>query len=259
MRYLLTIAMILIGLVGCSQNPEDSEPGYGYLTLEAFDNPPPEGVEEINLHILEVKIHSDVNGWVTLSEPDTVINFLDLVNGATVLLVDDSLLEGYYSQARLVLSDTNEIVIYDVAYPLTVPSGQQSGLKLNLDFDLHEGDLVELYVDFDISKAIVVSNNEYKLHPVFRVFKKNVSSSVSGMVSDTLGAGIAGALVEATSVDYSTGTLTDSIGEYMILLPSGTYDISASAASYSIVDTTYTGVLVDANSLDLAGFDFVLQ
>ena len=246
-------------IIGCSDdNPSDSTQGMARMSITAFDAPPPEGIEHLYLNIVEVSVHNEDNGWMVLSDIDTTIDFLELINGVSVNLVDDSVPSGFYSQLRLVVSDSNEIVVDSVSYPLTIPSGTQTGVKLNLDFNLNADEFVHLYVDFDVSKSVIVANNEFKLKPTYRVFKEDLSGTISGTVTDTLSNPIANVMVEAASTEYSTATLTDSLGAYMLILPTGSYDLSAMLDSTSVTDTTYIGVLLNAGD-SLSGYDFIVQ
>jgi len=254
---ILLFSLILLLVVGCSDNPAEPE-GQARLSITTFDTPPPAGVEHLYLNIIEVSAHHADNGWTTLADIDTTIDFLELVNGVTVNLFDDSVASGFYSQIRLLLSDTNTIVIDSVSYPLTIPSGTQTGVKLNLDEELSSGEFVSLMVDFDISKSVIVANGQYKLKPTYNLFKENQSGTISGVVTDTLLAPIFNAMVEATSTTYSTSTLTDSNGVYMLILPIGSYDLSATLDSTSVTDTSYSAVTLNSSD-SLSGYNFIIQ
>ncbi len=261
MKRLMLILMMMLLFVGCSDNSTDSSgASTGRLVIELFDSPPPPDVEKIYLTITDVRVHNTGSGWLTIVEPDTTFDFLELVNGVTAVLADVELPVGKYTQLRLVVADTNEIVIDGVSYPLIVPSGTETGVKLNLGFTLEPDQLVEIYVDFDASKSITWNPDRYLLRPSFRAFAKVVSAVVSGVVRDELDAGIANALVTAVSTEDSASTLTDNLGQYRLVLRQGIYDISASASGYSTADTTYTGVEVDADlAAEMVGYDFVLK
>jgi len=259
MKRLTFFLVILVLIGGCGKGPtEEGAAGYGRIKLEAFDAPPPSGVEHIYLTIREVSVHKEGGGWVTLAEPNTTYDFLELINGATAALVDTTLEPGHYTQMRLVLADENEIVVDGETHILFVPSGVQTGVKLNLDFAVEEDELIEIMVDFDASKSITRTPKRYLLRPTFRAFKKVLSGTVSGTVKDAAGVGIPNALVEAITPNDTVSTVTDSTGAYKLILLEGTYDLKASAEGYTTADTTYTGVEVGAGA-DLTGYDFVLQ
>ena len=254
---LCSILLVAIVAIGCSDNPAKPE-GQGRLSLTAFDAPAPEGIEHLYIHIVEISAHHEDNGWMTLADIDTTIDFLELVNGITINLFDDSIPSGYYSQIRLLLNDSNTIVVDSVTYPLTIPSGTQTGIKLNLDEQVSPGEFVSLMVDFDLSKSVIVANNNYKLKPTYNMFKEDVSGMISGMVTDTLGAPVNNVMIDAVSSMYSTSTITDSSGNYLLILPVGVYSLSAQLDSTSIVDTTYTDINLMASD-SLTGYNFIIQ
>jgi len=257
---LFLIALLAVAIIaGCGGNSTDQN-STGRLVIEAFDAPLPGDVDSINLTIEEVTVHHTEDGWLTVAEPDTTYDSLQLVNGATVVLADVSLASGRYNQMRLILADSNTIVIDGVSYPLTVPSGTQSGVKLHGDFDIVENQVYELYIDFDASHSITHASDKYILKPSFKAFKKSLSAMLSGTVKDIIGLPIENATVAAITDSDTSGTVTGSDGAYTLILLEGTYDISASADGYSTSDTTYTGVHVDPDSADvMTGYDFRLQ
>lgn len=258
---ILSASLILVlGIIfGCSDKTlTENGSNTGRLVITAFDAPPPEGIEHLFLNVVEVSAHHEDQGWLTLNNVDTTIDFLELINGVTVVLVDDTVPSGYYSQLRLVLSDTNQIVVNDITHPLTVPSGTQTGVKLNLDFEINNDEFVNLYIDFDVSKSVVVANESFKLKPTYRVFKEDISGTISGNVTDTLENPLENVVIEATGLSYSTSTLTDEFGNYLLTLPFGLYEISAALDANSAADTTYTGIALSAGD-NLTGFDFVIK
>ena len=257
-RALFLFAMGLL-MFGCTDGPTAPE-GYGSIMVVAFDAPPPPNVQNIFLRIEEVSVHKSGAGWVTLAEPDTTYDFLDLINGTTAVIADTALEAGDYTQLRLILADSNTIVVDGVTHPLVVPSGEETGVKLNLNFTVLQDELIEIYVDFDAGKSVRHNANGYTLQPTFKTFKSVLSGTVAGAVRDTLGVGILHAAVEAVNAatNDTTTTLTDSTGAYQLVLLEGTYDITASAQGYAISDTAYAGVYVQAMA-DLLEYDFVMQ
>jgi len=141
-----------------------------------------------------------------------------------------------------------------------VPSGTQSGLKLNLHFSIGEGELVRIYVDFHAARSVKrqPQRGRYSMRPTFRAYKEMLSGSLSGAVSDINGATIPNALVQAVAGTDTSATLTGADGAYPLVLLEGTYDLSASAQGYTTADTTYTGLEPRAGD-GLAGYDFVLS
>ena len=255
MKGLMPFLAFIVLILGCESL--EKTPGYGRIKIDVFDSPPPSGVEHIYLTISEVNVHKSGEDWMTLAEPNATYDFLELINGATGVLVDDILETGHYTQLRLVVAETNEVVIDGETHSLRVPSGEQTGVKLNLDFTVEEDELIEIYVDFDASRSITWTSKNYLLHPTFKAFKKVISGTVSGMAKDSAGVGIANALVEATGSSDTIATLTDSTGAYKLVVLNGTYDIASSADGFAKADTAYAGIELQAEA-HLTGYDFVL-
>ena len=69
---------------------------------------------------------------------------MQLANGATALLGEAGLAPGHYTQIRLLLIDSCQVVAEGESYPLYIPSGSESGIKLNHQFEIEAGKLYEL-------------------------------------------------------------------------------------------------------------------
>jgi hypothetical protein len=99
------------------------------------------------------------------------IDLLQQTGGASFLLLDKVVLvAGRVNWVRLQLTDpAGRITLSDGEHDLTVPSGNQTGLKLNRGFEVPAGGEVKIYIDFDVRKSIVFANDEYKLKPTLRL------------------------------------------------------------------------------------------
>ena len=102
------IILMTLPFISCSNGGYTEGPSTGTLELSLMDSPNP--YQAIYVTIEEVRVHHDVDGWVTLSELDLnlpqTINLLDLVNGAMAYLGSTELATGHYSQIRLILEDS---------------------------------------------------------------------------------------------------------------------------------------------------------
>lgn len=137
-------------------------------------------IEAVYIDVLRVVINNteDVDsGWQTLSdheEDGLIINLMDLTDGFETLVDIAELEEGFYPQMRLVLSDENRIRIEDEddEADLKVPSGQQSGFKINLGLDVEAGQEYTIMLNFDAEQSIVQTgppnNPGFILKPVLR-------------------------------------------------------------------------------------------
>ena len=158
---------------------------------------------------------------------------------------------GHYTQIRLKLGAGSNVVVDGVTYPLTVPSGLQSGYKLVGEFDVPAGGLVELALDFDAARSVhQTGNGRYMLKPTVRVMPTYDVGGIRGtIVPDSTAAwvyAISGTDTIATSMPALDGSFA------IMLLKAGTYDVAIHPeAGYR--DTTLAGVLVTAQSITELG------
>jgi len=109
------------------------------------------------------------------------------------LLADQTLEAGHYNWMRLkVLSSDTEMDSYielddGSQYPLYVPSGDQTGLKLNQGFDIADGGAISFTIDFDLRRSVLFPNKKseaYKLKPTLRIIENENVGHITGMVGN---------------------------------------------------------------------------
>jgi hypothetical protein len=143
----------------------------------------PGDYEIVNIDIQAVEVHSDNGGWMSLETNVDVYDLLTLTNGAETVIANDDLPAGKVSQLRLILGDNNSVVVDNESYPLTVPSGSESGLKLQIHADLTEGITYSVLLDFDAAKSIVAtSSGSYILKPVIKAITEAQDGAIQGSV-----------------------------------------------------------------------------
>lgn len=147
----------------------------GRMTVKMTDAP---GLyNEVNVEVTAVEVHYDdtsaaANGWVTLQTNAGVYDLLKLQDSVTAILADSvSLPAGKITQMRLILGTDNNVMLLDSTYAdLRLTSQANTGLKLNLNTEIEPNKDVEVLIDFDASKSIVVKGNgELQLKPVIKV------------------------------------------------------------------------------------------
>jgi len=226
-REILSIAVLGTFLAACSSGTTSTAPAT--MNVRLVDDPSP-GYEEVNIDVQTVLIKGD-GDWVTLGNPNVVVNLLALTGGVYETLVDGATLPaGHYGQMRLVLGPNNTVKPKGgTIQPLKVPSGQQSGVKLSVNFDVQAGTTADVFIDFDAHKSIFVhqagASNKYILRPTVRAFDKLVTGSISGTLSNASGTLPQGVDVFAETVGTNGPTIvrsavTDAAGHYFLdLLP----------------------------------------
>lgn len=248
-------------MFSCSDSTSP-ETGQGQLKITLVDAPA--GYDEVTIVVTRVEVHkssADSNsGWFVMNNNTATYDLLTLRNGASVVLGNSLLDAGSYSQLRLIIGAGSNVVVDGVVYPLEIPSGEQAGVKLNHAFDIQEGLVYELTLDFDAERSIVLTGNgKYKLKPVIRVVPMVISGTISGKILplDAL------ASVYAISGNDTISNAMPEIlnGSFMLMaLTQGTYDVEVSSGNAAYNDTTIANVVVTAKqNTDLGTINLSLK
>lgn len=168
----LLIAIMLVFAaatwVACSKSANDSNANT-QLKIRLTDNP--YNATEVNVDIQKVRVNfrDDSTGWKDLNTHAGIYNLLALQNGVDTLLAYDTVPAGILKEIRFVLGSRNSIKIDSTVYPLTIPSGSESGLKIKLSKQLH-AQLDSVVIDFDAALSILKTGaGDYKLKPVLKI------------------------------------------------------------------------------------------
>ncbi|NCI47011.1 DUF4382 domain-containing protein [Sediminibacterium soli] len=248
------IAFVLTGFLSvllwsCSKN-ENSGAAGGTASMKVYLVDGPAAYDRVYLDIqsVQVKVSSDASedGWQTLKLGRAgIYNLLDFKNGIDTLLGSITLPAGNVGQLRLVLGTNNSVVINGVAYPLTTPSAQQSGLKLNINATLIAGVDYKIWIDFDAARSIVqTGSGSYILKPVIRPFTVATSGGIKGFTLPVAAKGWVFAIQNAADTISSTPA-DAATGAFLLRgLPAATYKLGFRATAGSYRDTTISNVVV---------------
>jgi hypothetical protein len=197
-------------------------------TLKIFLTDSPAAFEAVNITFSEVSAHLD-NQWLTVRGDTVTVDLLEWNNGNSIILGEAELPTGHYSQIRLMIQAA-EVIVDGQIFPLTVPSGAQTGLKMGPEFTLNAGTTYELVVDFDVARSIVVTGpkhdpHSYKLKPHLRCVPRAISGSISATVTNPEHLPIAYALQNSDTI---TSAIVDTFSGYFQLsfLLEGSYTVS---------------------------------
>lgn len=165
-RLLIISATMLLAITSCQKdNKSDST----HLKIRMTDNPYQASAVNVDIKEVNVKLNNDSSGWTQLETHAGIYNLLDLQNGIDTLLAQGVVPTGTLKEVRLVLGSENSIKIGDDVYPLTIPSGAESGLKIKLNKILNAS-LDSLLIDFDAALSILQEGTgDYKLKPVLKI------------------------------------------------------------------------------------------
>jgi hypothetical protein len=171
----VAVAM-LFALVGCSSDPSGGGMT-GRIDVRLVDAPS-DTVTSIVVTVTKVDAHVASAGWVTLANTTQTIDLLKLQGGTWASLGVTQFPAGHVTQVRLYVTDAgpNYVVTPDgVQHPLTVPSGDESGIKIIGGFDVAACETGNITLDFDGHNSIFThpvgtgAGDEWILRPVIKL------------------------------------------------------------------------------------------
>jgi hypothetical protein len=217
-------------LVSCSKNEK------AVLNIRLTDAPADYQAVYVDVQKVLVNAGDDENsGWIELETTPGIYNLLDYTAGNSVLIATAPLDVPAIRQIRLVLGDSNSVMIDSVEYPLDTPSAQQSGLKLKVNQSFSEGVEYTAILDFDASKSIVSAGNSGKfiLKPVIRLFFEANTGSIKGSVEPASEKVLV--QVPLDSNDTISTYSDETSGVFLVPgVPAGTYKVILTTASGSL-------------------------
>jgi len=228
-KYLIAVLLGAVGIFAGSMTSCNRDNGMGRLQVKLMDAPSPYDFDAIYLDVTGVEVNIESEGaegkWFVLSTGAGVYNIMSLVNGSDVLLANAELPAGQLKQVRLILGDGNTIIVEGISHRLVIPSGDESGLKINVNETIGEGDELTLMLDFDAAHSInVQGNGGYHLKPVLRGVILERTGSIHAIVAPVDGS----VAVFASNGTTSFSTYAEPETDQFLLrgLPPGTYSVS---------------------------------
>ena len=106
----MTILIVMVALLAaCTQGPATNE---GRAVFTITDAAADMGaVSEVHVTVEQVRVHSETQGWVTVSDEQQTYDLLELkAENSHALLADANLTADTYNQLRL---DVSEVIVVD--------------------------------------------------------------------------------------------------------------------------------------------------
>ncbi len=207
-----TLAFATLGgvlmLAGCSGGSSGSFPGTGSVSLAVSDAPVRDARQVcIEFSEAEFKKAGSDNQVVTFDPPAKIDLLAYQGMNAAPLLLDETLEAGEYQWVRLAVNaprggnggagagdDDTEcrglgsyvVTELGAVQGLYIPSGAESGLKLNRGFTLPVGGHADFVAEFDLMKSVHAPEGldpDYIMRPTVRLLDRTETGSISGEVS----------------------------------------------------------------------------
>lgn len=242
------VALSAILFAGCSM---DVQTGTG--TLKVLLHDAPADYEAVNIFVERVEINNTEGdeGWQVISEPNQSYDILQLTNGNFELLADVELEPGFYPQIRLIVSrDENSVVVDGETRGLFIPSGAQTGVKINVDAEIREGIEYTILLDFDAERSVVKTGQApfpgFLLKPVIRASNRAETGNIAGVVTPFEARAAVFAIVGDDTL--STTYADETNGEFMLVgLEQGSYTVSAAPREDGYETKTLDDVAVEVD------------
>lgn len=185
----LGAAVVAAGTIAACSGDSVTGQGNSRLIVRLTDAPLTDSVESVDMHIVRIEARTEAadsaasdsltadaataskGGWVTIAEPDKVIDILKLQDDTTTVGDVQIGSSTEFRAIRLILDPSKSSVTLKGGQKLTgtsspgivFPSGSRSGIKVFIqepDSAVAMGDsTTTLVVDFDLEKSFVIRGN----------------------------------------------------------------------------------------------------
>jgi hypothetical protein len=194
---------LLLGACGGGTDNTDGN-GVGHIDLSITDAPI-DGAEQVVVEFTGVEIQSDLGRYTMNFASPKTIDLLALQGGQRELLLEDyELVEGTHAWIRLKVNAEADgvmdsyIRINGADYELRIPSGAQTGLKLNTPFTVNDGENLDFTIDFDLRKSVRQPRGQtfqgapvYFLRPTLRLVDASEAGVIAGQIDPLVFNGLA--------------------------------------------------------------------
>jgi hypothetical protein len=156
----------------------------GTLSVAVTDAPV-DDASDVVVEISGVEVHG-AGATSSFDFAPRPVHLLALAGGASEALLDQvTLPAGHYDWLRLKVNAANSYVVASAGgtFPIRIPSGAQSGLKVVRGFTVPAGGSADFTIDFDLRRSLVDTHGAaYTLKPVLRMVDNVQAGTVAGNV-----------------------------------------------------------------------------
>jgi hypothetical protein len=183
-------------------------------------------------------------GWMAVDIHPGVYDILQFRNGLDTLFASTSFAATKgLKKVRITLGTNNSVVLNGSNFPLKL-NGDDNFVVIKIDESLvavNSGGLTNFWIDIDAGQSIRKHGNEFTLKPSVKVFSKEKSGGIEGLV---LPAEAAAVVMAINGIDTASAK-PEAEGEFRFIgLKPGTYTLVYHATANNFIDTTVNNVTV---------------
>ena len=221
----LALSTAILNLTACGGGDAPAA-APGSLSVNLTDAPI-DGASEVVVVFSGIELHQAGGSTITIDFGNTPksIDLIKLRDGVTSALTEQSAVPaGNYDWMRLkVVASKNSQgesyikLLSGQQFPLWIPSGSETGLKLNRAFTVAQGSVTRLIIDFDLRKSITAPPGQdpnYIMRPTLRLLdqlqvgKIATTVNLAALATAQLGAGSAVSACKGGLYVFSGATAT---------------------------------------------------
>lgn len=240
---LVALSLAAIAALAACEGSTDTSVGTARLYLT--DMPLP-GLASATVWISRAELIGADGGPQLVTDMDQQHDLLTLQNGVTALLGEATIPVGSYVQLRLIV-DSARVTLADgrtfadgsSERTLSVPSGMETGIKVNFAGPvLVSPGVTSLVADFDVARSFVFQGprdqpTSVLFRPVIHATVMDVAGSIAGVVTPNTANATLYAITQGTTDTVATAAADPNTGAYQLhFLPPGTYRVAAVATGF---------------------------
>ena len=183
-------------------------------------------------------------GWVSVAIHPGVYDILQFRNGLDTLFASTSFdAARALKKVRITLGTNNSVVFNGGSFPLIL-NGNDNFIVVKIDESsvaVNSGGLTNFWIDIDAGRSIRKHGNDFELKPSVKVFSKEKSGGIEGIVLP----GNASAVVMAINGTDTASAKPEDSGEFKFMgLKPGTYTLIYHATANNYLDQTVTNIVI---------------
>ncbi len=225
-KKIIIVGLVMLGIIttiySCKKSDSNSS-NTAQVSMHLADDPG--NYDHVYLDVQQIGVTVSGSNEIILTPiRPGIYDILKFRNNLDTLLLRASLPVGTINQIRLILGNNNSVVVSGVSYPLSTPSAQESGVKLNINQTFAANGAYDIWIDFDAGKSILqTGNGAYKMKPVMRAYCNTTIGYIKGYVLPLN----AMATVYAINGTDTASAIPDAIDGFFVLngLTAATYQI----------------------------------